>query len=209
MSRKKAPTMRATTSTATPVPAISSIDSPWRSPSNRGLATLFRMAKDEIVATKQPASQASTRLRVSEPGGAHEREADAVAERIMRTDVSDRSGHYSQAPAERSLQAKCAQCDREGTIGWLATGPGAGLAPAIVGDALQSQGQPLDPATRAFFEPRFSQDLDMYFSGLTRRMARWLAHRPWHGELRSLSSWEMAFWYAISLLRVVCLACIP
>jgi hypothetical protein len=32
------------------------------------------------------------------------------------------------------------------------------LAPSIVGDALRSPGQPLDSATRAFFEPRMGQD---------------------------------------------------
>jgi hypothetical protein len=39
-----------------------------------------------------------------------------------------------------------------------AAGPASGIAPSIVHEVLRSPGQPLDPTTRAFMEPRFGHD---------------------------------------------------
>lgn len=56
--------------------------------------------------------------------------------------------------------AECDECKKEGAmlqrkfLG-MAGGP---EAPPIVGEVLRTPGRPLDPATRAFFEPRFGQD---------------------------------------------------
>ena len=55
----------------------------------------------------------------------------------------------------RALQRAFIPCRGRGIVG-------EGEAPPIVQQVLRSRGQPLDPATRAFFEPRFGRD----FSGV-------------------------------------------
>jgi hypothetical protein len=77
-------------------------------------------------------------LQVNTPGDAHERQADRVAEEVMR--MPERAAH-------EDLQTERVQAGASGEI----------LAP-IVHDVLRSPGQPLDPAARAFFEPRFGFD---------------------------------------------------
>ena len=93
-------------------------------------------------------------------------EADRVAEQVMR--MPDPA-----APAGTSdgnvLQRKCANCEEEEEdveetptkIARKASDEAAASAaevPPIVRDVLRSPGQPLDAATRDFFEPRFSYD---------------------------------------------------
>ncbi len=55
---------------------------------------------------------------------------------------------------------ECQECRAAGAaVQRLAAGPGgAHLAPPTVHEVLRSPGQPLDPATRAFMEPRFGHD---------------------------------------------------
>ena len=81
------------------------------------------------------------KLRISSPGDHYEQEADRNADQVMRMEEPS-------VDQRRSLRV---QRLATGTIGPL-------TAPSIVNDALQSPGQPLDPATRAFFEPRFGHD---------------------------------------------------
>ncbi len=71
-----------------------------------------------------------------------EREADRVAERVMRMPETQ------VQPAQERLHL-----ERAGLSG---TGPSA--VPPGVHDAVASPGQSLDPATRAFMEPRFGYD---------------------------------------------------
>jgi Domain of unknown function (DUF4157) len=88
-----------------------------------------------------------TKLRISEPGGEHEQEADRVAEQVVRMPdpvLEEGRGKNTAAPlVQRKVNAS--PC-------------GIGVAPPIVRDVLASPGQPLDAATRAFFEPRFGHD---------------------------------------------------
>jgi uncharacterized protein DUF4157 len=114
-----------------------------------------------------------------------EREADAVADRVMR--MSDPGLAVARAPPQLSrkcaaceeeergskgpsaggssnepvLQRKCAACEKEEKIQRKAAEPHAAAdeAPLIVNEVLRSPGQPLDAATRAYFEPRFGYDL--------------------------------------------------
>src|SRR5574337_1371923 len=53
---------------------------------------------------------------------------------------------------------ECEECkDKKGMLQHrMANENSAGGVPPIVHEVLRSPGQPLDPATRAFFEPRFS-----------------------------------------------------
>jgi hypothetical protein len=88
-----------------------------------------------------------------------EQEADRIANQLMRMPAPELS--IASAPAQ--ISRKCAACEEEdkkklqmkpaGTP--HATGP---EAPPIVHEVLRSRGQPLDAATREFFEPRFGHD---------------------------------------------------
>jgi Domain of unknown function (DUF4157) len=94
-----------------------------------------------------------------------EAEADSVADQVMRMPEPG----IASADAPQSLQRKCASCEEEDqkAASRLArkqtNGGAAGLdgraAPPIVEEVLASPGQPLDAATRAFFEPRLGQDI--------------------------------------------------
>src|SRR5262249_20387611 len=93
---------------------------------------------------------------VSSPGDPYEREADDVADRVMRM--------VEPAPigsAAATIQRKCAACEDEKkqTIQRRASGAqGPATAPPIVHDVLRSPGQPLGAATRTFMELRFGAD---------------------------------------------------
>ena len=52
---------------------------------------------------------------------------------------------------------ECAECGKK-KLQRSAAGAGPGTVPPIVHDVLRSSGQPLDPSTRSFFEPRFGHD---------------------------------------------------
>ena len=86
------------------------------------------------------------KLRISEPGDHYEQEADRVAEQVMRMPdgVMDGGRGNSATPL---VQRRA-----------MGGGTGMMAAPLIVHDVLNSAGQPLDGATRAFFEPRFGHD---------------------------------------------------
>jgi Domain of unknown function (DUF4157) len=88
------------------------------------------------------------KLAISQPGDPSEMEADRVADQVMRM-------------PEQSIQRQCAACEEEEavTVSRKAEGTAAGEAPRSVHSTLRSPGQPLAASTRAFFEPRFGQDL--------------------------------------------------
>ncbi|WP_224369514.1 eCIS core domain-containing protein [Hyalangium versicolor] len=74
---------------------------------------------------------------ISSPGDASEREADAVADKVMQ-----RQGGSEEGVVQRKAQ---------GSVAPVVSSP-------LVHDALNSPGQPLDPGTRSFMEERFNQD---------------------------------------------------
>ena len=88
-----------------------------------------------------------TKLTISQPGDEFEQEADRVAEQVMRMPDAELNRQ------RRDIGTPLVQ--RRATSG----GTGVMEAPPIVHDVLSSPGQPLDTATRAFFEPRFGHDL--------------------------------------------------
>jgi Domain of unknown function (DUF4157) len=106
-------------------------------------------------------------LEISQPNDSYEREADAVADRVMRM-----VGAASPvAPAEPVLQPKRATNEGEDDDEKLlqtkagSSSPSAQSFPesssarSSVHAALSVPGQPLAAETRAFFEPRFGRDL--------------------------------------------------
>jgi hypothetical protein len=70
------------------------------------------------------------------------------------------------------LSRQCEDCGKRLGVQRRAAGPAAGLAPHIVHEVLRSPGQPLDPATRAFMEPRFGHDFSKVRVHADQRAAR-------------------------------------
>jgi Domain of unknown function (DUF4157) len=98
------------------------------------------------------------KLRINEPGDRYEQEADRIADGIMG------SAHHSPTQAV-SPQLQRLGADQAGSV----------AAPAIVGNVLSAPGQPLDAATRAFFEPRFGHDFGrvrVHAGGMAEQSAR-------------------------------------
>jgi hypothetical protein len=113
------------------------------------------------------------KLEVGSSDDPLEREADAVAEQVMRMPDPTAAAPPMMADIPPVLQRKCScvgsgggsgrcgQCAREDELHRSAAAPGpAPLAPPIVHNVLQQPGAPLDESTRAFFEPRFGRDLN-------------------------------------------------
>lgn len=62
------------------------------------------------------------------------------------------------APQGNVLQRKCYKCRKKATLQRHATDSAPEVAPSIVHEVLQSQGQPLDQEIRTFMEPHFGHD---------------------------------------------------
>jgi hypothetical protein len=89
-----------------------------------------------------------------------EREAEAMASQVMRMPDPARGVGLSLVQVSR----KCAACAQDETgagvqCNYAAPEMEGDEAPAMVHDALRSAGRPLEPSARAFFEPRFGQEL--------------------------------------------------
>ncbi len=108
-----------------------------------------------------PSAEAiQTKLAINKLGDSFEQEADSVSEQVMRTPESQLQRacpcgggcpkYQSEQPGREheGLQTKRVQASDTGQV----------AAPPIVHEVLRSPGQPLDPATRAFMEPRFGYD---------------------------------------------------
>ncbi|HEY5704634.1 MAG TPA: DUF4157 domain-containing protein [Terrimicrobiaceae bacterium] len=119
------------------------------------------------------------KLRIGAPDDEYEREADRVADQVMREQGLAVGSTLDSPDGPKAVQRKCAECDGSDNglcseceeelqrqalpITPLVQRKPAGsrvetdVAP-IVNDVLSSKGQPLEPTTRAFFEDRFGHD---------------------------------------------------
>jgi outer membrane protein OmpA-like peptidoglycan-associated protein len=109
------------------------------------------------------------KLTISQTDDPYEREADLVADQVMRMPGPQSTGDgLSITPfTARRAQRKCAGCEDEEEEAKLQRKESGGAeapatAPPVVHQTLSSPGQPLDAVTRAYFEPRFGHD----FSGV-------------------------------------------
>jgi hypothetical protein len=99
------------------------------------------------------------RLAIGSVDDPLEHEADRVADQVMRMP----DPQVSQTSTPLQINSKCASCEEEAgsTLqperAWVSETAGS-EAPAILNDVLRSPGQALDPATRAYMEPRFGRD---------------------------------------------------
>ncbi len=125
------------------------------------------------------------KLSISQPDDPAEREADCVAEQVMRMpelvnaqdsmpgqwflghDFSKISVLPPTQPAATPIflpevQRKCAACEAEEEENLMRQEDGSAQTPEAVSDrvseVLQNEGRPLDVTTRAFMEPRFGHD---------------------------------------------------
>jgi hypothetical protein len=103
-----------------------------------------------------------TKLRISQPNDPYEREADRVADQVMRM---PNPAHADEAPCPvcAGSSTPCPTCAarKPAEVQRRATPGGADHAASTVPDGLAGllgPGQPLASAARAFFEPRFGRD---------------------------------------------------
>jgi peptidoglycan hydrolase-like protein with peptidoglycan-binding domain len=115
------------------------------------------------------------KLTISQQGDVFEREADRVADAVMRMPVpaaapqpiarTDLAAGVQRCSCDSSTSGsgQCEDCKTKAiSLQRVSTGPSQGaMAPSIVHEVLRSPGQPLEAATRSFMEPRFGHD----FSG--------------------------------------------
>lgn len=108
------------------------------------------------------AAMIQTKLTVNQPGDQYEQEADRVADQVMRMSVPSMvQRSCSACQNEEKVQRKCAECEEEEKKTGLQrkkTNARPEFPPSSVHAVLNSPGQPLDAATRAFMEPRFGCD---------------------------------------------------
>jgi hypothetical protein len=111
------------------------------------------------VSAKAPAG-IQAKLMVNTPGDSYEQEADHIASQVMSTHGQNQSQACACGGGCSGCQAGQTGLER-GSIQTMRAGSGASgqiAATPIVHEVLRSPGQSLDPATRAFMEPRFGHD---------------------------------------------------
>jgi hypothetical protein len=106
-----------------------------------------------------------TKLAISQPDDPYEREADSIADRVMRMATPPGINDKLQFTSSTSLKAqrKCDHCkdEEEKTLQrkeQTGNADASVTAPSIVHEALDSPGQPLARVTRDFLEPRYGAD---------------------------------------------------
>jgi len=134
-------------------------------PSGHPLFALQQQVGNQAVQELLRQRFIQAKLTISSPGDPDEQEADQVADHVMRAPAgSPISSPCTCADGEE----KCEACSQKGSMiqrradgrSPRAGAPGASLSAATISAVLaRSGGQPLDAATRAFFEPRFGRDL--------------------------------------------------
>lgn len=105
------------------------------------------------------------KLTIGAPNDRYEREADAVADKVMRMpENTKKTSFFSPATlsVNSSIQPKCAACEKE-EKGKLQRkkgndSEGTSEAPGIVDEAINSEGEHINKKTRSFMESRMGYD---------------------------------------------------
>jgi hypothetical protein len=125
------------------------------------LHTLQQQAGNQAVQNLLHIGRIQAKLTISNPGDPEEQEADQVADHVMRAHTgSPITAPCSCAEGEENCEAcrqKGAMIQRRADRAGVSDGIASGENPALASLHRES-GQPLDAATRAFFEPRFGRD---------------------------------------------------
>lgn len=93
------------------------------------------------------------KLAISQPDDPEEREADQVANTVMR-----KAAGTSHSEGEEMCQESGQGEAFTGIKRRASPSSAPAHVPRVVSDLIHSPGHPLDPATRSFFEPRFGRD---------------------------------------------------
>src|SRR5271168_1673763 len=119
---------------------------------------LQQQAGNQAVQSLLRSGRLQLKSAISNPDDPEEREAEEVAHKIMRSPAAFPASHCSCASGEEM----CEECQQNQSSPAILRSASTHSTPAhvprIVSDVLSSPGHPLDPATRAFFEPRFGHD---------------------------------------------------
>ncbi len=152
------------------------------SPANRdraisGFAPIPVLPPGSPVPPKNPASfpdrpalPLQRKLAIGAVNDPLEQEADSIADHVMRTPEAPPERRATRAPVklnrkcscDSSASAECNSCKEEKERlhrRSVSSSPRAEFVPPIVHRVLGSRGRPLDSTVRAFFEPRFENDL--------------------------------------------------
>lgn len=102
-----------------------------------------------------------TKLYINEPGDQYEREAEAMADKVMRMTDAPASPPFFN-PAGNAIQRKCQACEEEDKHvhrkeNVAGEAIGSNELDSYVG-SLKSSGQPMPDNSRHFFESRFGHD---------------------------------------------------
>lgn len=144
-------------------PVAATVGHAWDSaPASASLSPVMQLqqqAGNQAVQQLLRSACIQAKLAISNPDDPEEREADNIANTIMRK----HAGAPASSPCPCSGDGEmCEECQQKQTQPTIQRRPSAPPAPAhvprIVSDVLRSPGHPLDSATRAFFEPRFGHD---------------------------------------------------
>ncbi len=113
-------------------------------------------------ATAKPQPFFQPKLSVNAPGDVYEQEADAMADKVMRTTDTPCSQDVFFKPVNRIVHRKCKACEEEEQhVHRKESGAEERQASpdldSYVG-SLSSSGQPMPESSRKFFEPRFGYD---------------------------------------------------
>jgi len=110
------------------------------------------------IPARPPAASILRKPLISTPGDRYEREADDVADKVMR--MAEPTTINAASPA---IQRRCTDCEeQEEKLIQTARMPSAhseeGLDASVAAGAVRRGGTPLSPDLRAYFEPRFGHD---------------------------------------------------
>jgi len=149
-----------------PAPAAAAADRRKGTGASRGGGVYRGFSLARVAVTPRPAPAVQTKLSVSTPGDRWEREADQVADQVMRTKLDE---PLTPAGGPR-IQRMCSTCSQEAAgkdedeEAQIQTAALPGRTPQVtpqVGAAvkgLAGRGRSLPASERAFFEPRFGTD---------------------------------------------------
>jgi len=134
----------------------------WQRNASSSRTTAGHGATPERVRQILHGPRLQPKLTVGPPGDAYEREADRVADAVMR--MPEPEGRVQRVCAECEEEMHRQPAPEEEDEEKLQAKEMPGQVPEVTPDlesrftALQGSGQPLPSSERAFFEPRFGQD---------------------------------------------------
>jgi len=120
-------------------------------------ATHSRACSNRALQRLLATSAVQAKLRASTPDDAPEREADRVADQVMRM-PAEGMGALRFSDAQAVVQRKCPACEEDDRVLQRQTAE-PGSPPRAQADPVPGAGSPLSASERAFFEPRFGRDL--------------------------------------------------